>query len=52
MEVIQRAWHFITRKKMKTLIMTVILILISSVIRLCWKIMLDIIWGHREGLVR
>ena len=32
MEVIQRAWHFITRKKMKTLIMTVILILISSVI--------------------
>ena len=32
MEVIQRAWHFITRKKMKTLIMMVILILISSVI--------------------
>ena len=32
MEVIQRAWHFMTRKKMKTFIMTVILILISSVI--------------------
>ena len=32
MEVIQRAWHFITRKKIKTLIMMVILILISTVI--------------------
>ena len=32
MEVIQRAWYFVTRKKIKTLIMMVILILISTVI--------------------
>lgn len=32
MEVIQRAWRFVSRKKMKTLIMMVILIAISSVI--------------------